>query len=125
MLVRVILALVLAIMLFGGSGLSGFGLNSFKNSIKDKELETSTALLDKSIVSWYCNHSGVVPEAITTDMIKIMGLEDMDVSQFTYHKLADNKFTLTVRLSGNKTLTSANSNKDLPELASYSNTPNK
>ena len=116
MLVRVILALALAIMLFGGSGLSGFGLNSFKNSIKDKELETSTALLDKSIV---------VPEAITTDMIKIMGLEDMDVSQFTYHKLADNKFTLTVKLSGNKTLTSANSNKDLPELASYSNTPNK
>ena len=123
MFIRVILALALAIMLFSGSGLSGFGISSFKSSISDKELETSTAILDKAIISWYTNHSGVVPDVISADMIKIMGLEDMDVSKFTYTKLADNKFSLVVQLSGNRTLSSANSNKDLPELASYGNTP--
>lgn len=122
MLIRVILALALAVMLFSGSGLSGFSIASFKSSISDKELETSTAILDKAIISWYTNHSGVIPDNISADMIKIMGLEDMDVSKFTYNKLAANRFTLTVQLS-DKTLSSANSNKDLPELASYSTTP--
>lgn len=125
MLIRVILAMVLALMLFSGSGINGFSISSFKNSIKDKEIETNTTILDKAIVSWYCNHSGVVPDGISSDMIKIMGLEDMDTSMFTYTKIADNQFTLTAKLSNNKSLTSSNSNKVLPDLAIYGNTPAK
>lgn len=125
MLTRVILALALAIMLFSGSGINGFSISSFKSSIHDKEVETSTAILDKAIVSWYTNHSGVVPDNISADMIKIMGLEDMDVTMFTYTKVADNQFRLVAQLSNNKTLTSANSNRALPEVASYGNTPAK
>lgn len=123
MLVRVILAMALAIMLFGGSGLNGFGIQSFKNSAKDKEIETNTTILDKGIVSWYCNHSGVLPDGISTDHLKIMGLEDMDTSMFTYTKIADNQFTLTAKLSNNKTLSSANSNRELPDVEIYGNTP--
>lgn len=123
MLIRVILAMALAIMLFGGSGLNGFGITSFKNSVKDKEIEINTTILDKAIISWYCNHSGEVPDTLNADMIKIMGLEDMDVSPFTYTKVADNQFTLTAKLSNEKTLTSTNSNKTLPDLATYGNTP--
>ena len=59
------------------------------------------------------------------NVIKIMGLEDMDVYNLTYTKIADNKFTLAATLSNKSKLYSANSNKDLPDLASYSTTPSK
>ena len=58
-------------------------------------------------------------------MIQIMGLEDMDVSMFTYKKTADDQFTLTAKLSNKKTLTSPNSNKSLPALETYGNMPNQ
>ena len=125
MLVRLMLAMALAIMLFGYSGMNGFSIGSFKSASSDKILEANTSILDKAIISWYCNHSGVVPDHIDTNVIKIMGLEDMDVSNLTYTKVADNKFTLTAKLSNNKTLSSVNSNKDLPDLMSYSTPPGK
>lgn len=125
MLVRLMLAMALVIMLFGYSGMNGFSIGSFKSSASDKILESNTAILDKAIVSWYCNHSGVVPDQIDTNVIKIMGLEDMDVNNLTYTKIADNKFTLAATLSNKSKLYSANSNKDLPDLASYSTTPSK
>lgn len=125
MLVRLMLAMALVIMLFGYSGMNGFSIGSFKSSASDKILESNTAILDKAIVSWYCNHSGVVPDHIDVNVIKIMGLEDMDVNNLTYTKIADNKFTLAATLSNKSKLYSANSNKDLPDLASYSTTPSK
>ena len=125
MLVRVMLAMALIIMLFGYSGMNGFSIGSFKSASSDKILESNTSILDKAIVSWYCNHSGVVPDAIDTNMIKIMGLEDMDVAGLTYTKIADNKFTLTAKLSNGTSLYSANSNKELPDLMSYSSPPGK
>lgn len=125
MFVRILLAMALAVMLFAGSGIDGVSIKSLRASISDKEIETNTTILDSAIVSWYCHHSGVVPENLSSDMIKIMGLEDMDVSMFTYKKTADDQFTLTAKLSNKKTLTSPNSNKSLPDLASYSTTPSK
>lgn len=125
MLVRLMLAMALVIMLFGYSGMNGFSIGSFKSSARDKILESNTAILDKAIVSWYCNHSGVVPDHIDGNVIKIMGLEDMDVNNLTYTKIADNKFTLVATLSNKSKLYSANSNKDLPDLASYSTPPSK
>lgn len=125
MLVRLMLAMALIIMLFGYSGMDGFSISSFKSSASDKILEANTSILDKAIISWYCNHSGVVPDHIDTNVIKIMGLEDMDVSNLTYTKVADNKFTLAATLSNKSKLYSTNSNKDLPDLASYSSPPDK
>lgn len=125
MLVRVMLAMALIIMLFGYSGMNGFSIGSFKSASSDKILEANTSILDKAIISWYCNHSGVVPDHIDTNVIKIMGLEDMDVSNLTYTKVADNKFTLAATLSNKSKLYSANSNKELPDLMSYGGTPAK
>lgn len=125
MFVRILLAMALAVMLFAGSGIDGFSIKSLRSSISDKEIETNTVILDSAIVSWYCHHSGVVPEDLSSDMIQIMGLEDMDVSMFTYKKTADDQFTLTAKLSNKKTLTSPNSNKSLPALETYGNTPNQ
>ena len=125
MLVRLMLAMALVIMLFGYSGMNGFSIGSFKSSASDKILESNTAILDTAIVSWYCHHSGVVPDHIDVNVIKIMGLEDMDVNNLTYTKIADNKFTLAATLSNKSKLYSANSNKDLPDLASYSTPPSK
>lgn len=125
MLVRLMLAMALVIMLFGYSGMNGFSIGSFKSSASDKILESNTAILDKAIVSWYCHHSGIVPDHIDVNVIKIMGLEDMDVNNLTYTKIADNKFTLVATLSNKSKLYSANSNKDLPDLASYSSSPSK
>lgn len=125
MFVRLLLAMVLAVMFFAGSGIDGFSIKSLRSSISDKEIETNTVILDSAIVSWYCNHSGVVPDHIDVNVIKIMGLEDMDVNNLTYTKIADNKFTLAATLSNKSKLYSANSNKDLPDLASYSTPPSK
>lgn len=125
MFVRILLAMALAVMLFAGSGIDGFSIKSLRSSISDKEIETNTVILDSAIVSWYCHHSGVVPDHIDVNVIKIMGLEDMDVNNLNYTKIADNKFTLVATLSNKSKLYSANSNKDLPDLASYSTTPSK
>ena len=47
---------------------------------------------------------------------------DIDLSKFTYTKLSDNKFRLVANLSGKKTETSVNSDRDLP-LKPVSNVP--
>ena len=74
--------------------------DNFKNSVSDKEIETMSVILDRSIVSYYTNHFGELPPALNDDVIKIMGLEDMvDLDYFTYTRTSDNTFRLEAKLS--------------------------
>lgn len=113
MLVKIILALAIACMFMGGIGAAG-GITGLKTAIADKQIVSNSAMLDKAIVNWYTSHDYELPESLSKDMLAIMGLYDIDLSKFTYTKLSDNKFRLVANLSGKKTETSINSNRDLP-----------
>lgn len=113
MLVRIILALVIACMFMGGLGAAG-GITGLKTAIADKQIISNSAMLDKAIINWYTSHDYEFPESLSKDILAIMGLHDIDLSKFTYTKLSDNKFRLVANLSGKKTETSVNSDRDLP-----------
>ena len=113
MLVKIILALAIACMFMGGLGSAG-GITGLKTAIADKQIVSNSAMLDKAIINWYTSHDYELPESLSKDMLDIMGLYDIDLSKFTYTKLSDNKFRLVAKLSGKKTETSVNSDRDLP-----------
>lgn len=113
MLVKIILALAIACMFMGGIGAAG-GITGLKTAIADKQIVSNGAMLDKAIINWYTSHDYELPESLSKDMLAIMGLHDIDLSKFTYTKLSDNKFRLVANLSGKKTETSVNSDRDLP-----------
>lgn len=113
MLIRIILALVIACMFMGGLGAAG-GITGLKTAIADKQIVSNSAMLDKAIINWYTSHDYELPESLSKDMLDIMGLYDIDLSKFTYTKLSDNKFRLVAKLSGKKTEASVNSDRDLP-----------
>ena len=113
MLVKIILALAIACMFMGGIGAAG-GITGLKTAIAYKQIVSNSAMLDKAIVNWYTSHDYELPESLSKDMLAIMGLHDIDLSKFTYTKLSDNKFRLVANLSGKKTETSVNSDRDLP-----------
>lgn len=113
MLVRIILALVIACMFMGGLGAAG-GITGLKTAIADKQIISNSAMLDKAIVNWYTSHDYELPESLSKEMLAIMGLYDIDLSKFTYTKLSDNKFRLIATLSDKKTTVSVNSDRDLP-----------
>lgn len=113
MLVKIILALAIACMFMGGIGVAG-GITGLKTAIADKQIVSNSAMLDKVIINWYTSHDYELPESLSKDMLAIMGLHDIDLSKFTYTKLSDNKFRLVANLSGKKTETSVNSDRDLP-----------
>lgn len=113
MLVKIILALAIACMFMGGIGAAG-GITGLKTAIADKQIVSNSAMLDKAIINWYTSHDYELPESLSKDMLAIMGLHDIDLSQFTYTKLSDNKFRLVANLSGKKKENSVNSDRDLP-----------
>lgn len=113
MLVKIILALAIACMFMGGIGAAG-GITGLKTAIADKQIVSNSAMLDKAIINWYTSHDYELPESLSKDMLAIMGLHDIDLSKFTYTKLSNNKFRLVANLSGKKTETSVNSDRDLP-----------
>lgn len=113
MLVKIILALAIACMFMGGIGAAG-GITGLKTAIADKQIISSSAMLDKAIINWYTSHDYELPESLSKDMLAIMGLHDIDLSKFTYTKLSDNKFRLVANLSGKKKENSVNSDRDLP-----------
>ena len=94
------------------------GTDSIYKAVNNKDLETRAAILDTAIVNSYCNHHGALPTSLDANTLKVMGLTDMNLTNLTYTKVSDRRFTLTAKLStGN--VNTANSGKDLvvpPEI---------
>lgn len=109
MLFKLLIALAIIMILASGPSVT---LN--KTGISDKELQSITTILDRSLVSYYKNHSGELPDDLSEDVLVVMGLENLDLNNFTYTKTSDNTFRLSVRLSNNQVILSANSDKELP-----------
>ena len=108
------LIITLAIMLVM-AGLLPINSQSMKDSVLDKEIEIMATIIDRAVVSYYVSHTGVLPERLDENVLLIMGLDNIDMSPFSYEKADDNTFRLTARLS-NSTLTSVNSDKELIEI---------
>lgn len=115
MIAKLLIAMCIAI---GVMSFNFRGTDSIYKAVNNKDLETRAAVLDTAIVNYYCNHHGVLPMSLDADTLKVMGLTDMNLTNITYIKNSDRRFTLTVKLStGN--VNTANSGKDLvvpPEI---------
>ena len=94
------------------------GIGSIYKAVDNKDLETRAAILDTAIVNYYCNHHGVLPASLDASTLEVMGLSDMNLTNITFTKNSDRRFTLSVKLSTGDVST-ANSGKDLvvpPEI---------
>lgn len=85
---------------------------SLTNSVSDKEIATLLSVIDKSVVSYYVSNFGTLPDTLGTNERVVMGLQNIDMTPFTYTKVDDNTFRLTANLSTGS-LTSVNSNTEL------------
>ena len=112
LIIKFLIALAIMLVMIGPSPLKS---QSMTNSISDKEIFTMITIVDKSIVSYYVSHAGELPSSLDENVRVAMGLENVDLSPFTYVKVDDNTFRLTATLS-NSTLTSVNSNRELIEI---------
>ena len=115
MIAKLLIAMCIAI---GVMSFNFRGTDSVYKAVNNKDLETRAAVLDNAIVNYYCNHHGLLPVALDSDTLKVMGLSDMNLTNITYTRNSDRRFTLTITLStGN--VNTANSGKDLivpPEI---------
>lgn len=112
MLIKLLVAIAVILMMTGPLPIKS---QSMKASITDKEVETMITILDKSIVSYYVSHAGMLPTELDGDVRLIMGLENIDMTPFTYVKVDDNTFRLQGRLSSGS-IQSANSGIELIEI---------
>lgn len=111
MLIKLLIALIITITMLSYTG--NTNSQGIKNSIDDSAINTNIVLLDSAIVSYYCNHYGSLPDNLDNDTLIVMGIEDMNLSNFTYTKVSNRSFRLVAKLSNGKTSISAHSNTDL------------
>ena len=110
----VIVLFLISMLVFGGS--SGIS-PSFRKSVDDNNVKSMSVVLDTAILNYYRNH-GELPAQIDDDTLYIMGLSTYDLTDFTYQKLSDRRYSLTAALSNNLIWRSSYSNIDLPEIES-------
>lgn len=110
MLIKLLIALAIGSIMLS---YNGSGTTNIKNSVSDTFLTSNSVMLDKAIVSYYCNHHGSLPDKLDADTLIVMGMQDMDLSKFKYTKVSDRQFKLEITLSNSKTITSAHSNTEL------------
>lgn len=111
MLIKVIVALVIAVML--GFPVTG-NIGKLKNKVNDDQLESSLTIIDSRLVDYYSTHSGFLPSSDVTrelsDSIKEdLRITDMDTSAFSYVKLDKDRFILYFVSSKGKVVYSLNS----------------
>lgn len=111
MLIKLLIALIITITMLSYTG--GFSSHTMKNSVNDHTITTNSTILDNAIVAYYCNHHGALPDKLDADTLIVMGMEDIDLSKFTYTKISNRQFRLVSKLSNGKTSISAHSNIDL------------
>lgn len=111
-----VFALALLVILASAGTLRGTALNSAENAVADKALETELSVIDRSLIAWYYDHAGELPSELDGDVLAAMGLSALDFSDITYKRSAENKFTLSAKLSDGSGVKSAHSGKELPEI---------
>lgn len=77
----------------------GYGINNanpqhVRASVSQKEREVSMAMLNHGLSSYYYSHNGEYPDVINGDVLKIMGLERLNLTGFEYLKNSDGTYSL-------------------------------
>ena len=91
MLIKLLIALAIGSIMLS---YNGSGTTNIKNSVSDTFLTSNSVMLDKAIVSYYCNHHGALPDKLDADTLIVMGMEDIDLSNFTYTKVSNRQFKI-------------------------------
>lgn len=104
MIIKFIITCIIAITML--SYVNTTNSHSIKESVSDREIEMTAAMLDKEIVSYYCNHSGMLPEKLDALTLRTMGFTNifnnkilLESDKYEYKKTSDNSFLLNVKLS--------------------------
>lgn len=104
MIIKFIVTCIIAITMI--SYINTTNSQSLKESVTDREMEMTAAMLDKEIVSYYCNHSGTLPEKLDALTLRTMGFTNifnnkilLELDKYEYKKTSDNSFLLNVKLS--------------------------
>lgn len=104
MIIKFIITCIIAITML--SYVNTTNSHSIKESVSDREIEMTAAMLDKEIVSYYCNHSGMLPEKLDALTLRTMGFTNifnnkilLELDKYEYKKTSDNSFLLNVKLS--------------------------
>lgn len=87
----VIAATVVAML---GYGINNINSKQMQTAVTEKEREVSMAMLKRGLASYYYSHSSTYPDAVNRDVLRIMGLEGLDVTGFNYTLNADGTYTL-------------------------------
>lgn len=122
MLVKILIAMIIMIsVLTLGNGNS----LSYKDSLTDKMIGQNAEILDNALINYYITHSGQLPEELTADFYKVMGLEGLQYvnndnpdgkTYIIYSKLADSKFKITVKYINSVEAVTSHSEKELPAM---------
>lgn len=103
MIIKFIVTCIIAITMI--SYINTTNSHSLKESVTDREMEITAAMLDKEIVSYYCNHGGTLPDKLDTFTLRTMGFNNVfnkaliELDKYEYKKISDNSFRLNVKLS--------------------------
>lgn len=109
MLIRVLIAMGLAIILCAGGNINYKNINDNLSDISKKNMLN---VMDEALITYYCHHSGNLPSKLDSATIKLLGLEQYDWEEFSYLG-GTGKFTLSVNLNNGEKLNSINSGKTL------------
>ena len=132
---RILVVLFMMMTMGMSSYIKPFTLNT---SVADNNNLRAMSVLDSKIVEYYLNHvdadsvkvfsessglnrvdviSGILPDALTKNVLVDMGVESIDVSVFSYRKIDSNKFALTyTKKSDGQTVKSKSSGKPLERI---------
>ena len=78
-----------------GYGVSNINANQMKNAVVEREQEVSMSMLQRSLASYYYTHSKTYPDALDKDTLIVMGLENLDISTFSYKLNPSGTYTFT------------------------------
>lgn len=109
MLIRVLLAMGIAIVLCVGGNITPKNIN---DSLSDIDKKNMLNVMDEALITYYCHHSGNLPSKLDTPTLKLLGLEQYNWEEFNY-STGTQTFTLSVNLKNGEKANSINSGKTL------------
>lgn len=83
-----------AIVCMFGYGLNNVNTHQMRDSVSVKEREVSMAMLNHGLASYYYSHNGEYPDVINGDVLKLMGLERLNLTGFEYLRNSDGSYSL-------------------------------
>ena len=102
------------------AGISNINLQKLKDTASEKFDKVELSVLDSALVSYHVAHGSNLPERLTEDVLKSMGISGIDMGKYSYTKFSNNKFELTCDVNNSgKIIRSFHSGLDLGYAYAY------